>query len=181
MMHICIDNLQWNVNHNSYIFLQEKTFENVNRKIAAILSPLQCVKDAKNLVLLDSFMGPDSLTSYQWLQAARVPSRFISLEEIYWPSWEPNGLITGTTIGSRRIGNMVLFILIQNMWWPQIVTVHCWWLSTMLRYLQWNRFIWLIHYPISHSNLYNILLTMVQHKSESEIMKCIQYVTLCYL
>ena len=36
--------LQWNVNWNSYIFIQENAFENVVCKMAAILSQPQCVK-----------------------------------------------------------------------------------------------------------------------------------------
>ena len=36
--------LQWNVNRNLYIFIQENPFENVVWKMAAILSRPQCVK-----------------------------------------------------------------------------------------------------------------------------------------
>ena len=36
--------LQWNLNRNSYIFIQENTFEHVIWKMAAILSGTQCVK-----------------------------------------------------------------------------------------------------------------------------------------
>ena len=35
--------LQWTLNRNSYIFIQEHAFENVVRKTTAILSPPQCV------------------------------------------------------------------------------------------------------------------------------------------
>ena len=35
--------LQWNLNRNSYIFIQENAFENVVWKMAAILSWLQCI------------------------------------------------------------------------------------------------------------------------------------------
>ena len=35
--------LQWNFNRNSYIFIQENTFENVMWKLAAILSRPECV------------------------------------------------------------------------------------------------------------------------------------------
>ena len=38
--------LQWNVNRNSYIFIQENSFENVVWKMAATLSRPQCVKSA---------------------------------------------------------------------------------------------------------------------------------------
>ena len=38
------EELQLNVNRNSYIFIQENPFENVVRKMAAILSRPQCVK-----------------------------------------------------------------------------------------------------------------------------------------
>ena len=36
--------LQWNLNRDLYIFIQENAFENVVRKLAAILSRPQCVK-----------------------------------------------------------------------------------------------------------------------------------------
>ena len=36
--------LQWNLNQNSYIFIQENVFENVVWKMSAILSRPQCVK-----------------------------------------------------------------------------------------------------------------------------------------
>ena len=39
----CRNKLQWNVNRNSYIFIQENPFENVVWKMAAILSWPQCV------------------------------------------------------------------------------------------------------------------------------------------
>ena len=38
------NNLLWNVNRNSYIFIHENQFENVVWKMAAILSLPQCVK-----------------------------------------------------------------------------------------------------------------------------------------
>ena len=41
------NNLQWNINQNSYIFIQENAFENVVRKLAAILSLSQCVRYAQ--------------------------------------------------------------------------------------------------------------------------------------
>ena len=41
-----MNKLQWNVNRNSYIFIQENPFENVIWKIAVILSWSQCVKSA---------------------------------------------------------------------------------------------------------------------------------------
>ena len=40
--------LQWNVNRNSYIFIQENPFENVVWKMAAILSWPQCVNCASS-------------------------------------------------------------------------------------------------------------------------------------
>ena len=38
------DKLQWNLNRNLHIFIRENVFENVIRKMAAILSRPQCVK-----------------------------------------------------------------------------------------------------------------------------------------
>ena len=38
------ENLQWNVNGNSYIFIQENAFKNFVCRIAAILSQLQCIQ-----------------------------------------------------------------------------------------------------------------------------------------
>ena len=39
-----VNKLQWNINRNLYIFIQENTSENVIWKMAAILSRPQCVK-----------------------------------------------------------------------------------------------------------------------------------------
>ena len=39
--------LQWNINRNSYIFIQENAFENVVCKISAIMSQPQCVVNTK--------------------------------------------------------------------------------------------------------------------------------------
>ena len=41
-----MNKLQWNVNWNSYIFIQENAFENVVWEMEAILSQPQCVKDS---------------------------------------------------------------------------------------------------------------------------------------
>ena len=43
LTHICVTRPQW-VKWNSYIFIQENAFENVLCKMAAILSPPQCVE-----------------------------------------------------------------------------------------------------------------------------------------
>ena len=45
----------WNFNRNSYIFIQENTFENVVRKMAAILSQPQCVSPASVIVRKQQF------------------------------------------------------------------------------------------------------------------------------
>ena len=45
------DKLQWKFNWNSYIFIQESTFENVVLKMAVILSRLQCVNTVSSLWL----------------------------------------------------------------------------------------------------------------------------------
>ena len=44
--------LQWNINWNSYVFIEENEFENVVWKFAAILFQLQCVK----IYFLTTFM-----------------------------------------------------------------------------------------------------------------------------
>ena len=44
--------LQWNLNQNSYIFIQENVFEIVVWKMAAILSQPQCVKDQIEMILI---------------------------------------------------------------------------------------------------------------------------------
>ena len=53
--------LQWYLNHNSYIFIQENAFENVVWKISAILSRPQCVNwvvyqevEGKELIAINS-------------------------------------------------------------------------------------------------------------------------------
>ena len=50
--------LQWNLNRNSYIFIQENAFENVSSKMVAILSWPQCVN------LIED--GLSSLTYVPW-------------------------------------------------------------------------------------------------------------------
>ena len=47
--------LQWNLNRNSYIFIQENAFENVFWKMAAILSWPQCVKLIQLQLLYSSY------------------------------------------------------------------------------------------------------------------------------
>ena len=42
--------LQWNLNQNSYLFIQGNAFKNIGRKLAAILSRPQCAKDIKKSV-----------------------------------------------------------------------------------------------------------------------------------
>ena len=42
--------IQWNLNENLYIFVQENAFENVVWKMASILSRPQCVKSASRLM-----------------------------------------------------------------------------------------------------------------------------------
>ena len=44
-----MNKLQWNLNQNSYIFIQENAFENAIWKMAAILSPPQCVYTSEQL------------------------------------------------------------------------------------------------------------------------------------
>ena len=44
--------LQWNINRNPFMFIQENTFEYVVWKMASILSPLQCVNTSSGV-----FMG----------------------------------------------------------------------------------------------------------------------------
>ena len=45
------EQLRWNLNRNSYIFIQKNAFENVVYKIPIILSRLQCVKMQRSLAL----------------------------------------------------------------------------------------------------------------------------------
>ena len=48
---------QWNLNRNSYIFIQENAFENVICEMAAILSQPQCVKLDQLITALDYIIG----------------------------------------------------------------------------------------------------------------------------
>ena len=41
-----MNKFQWNINHNSYILIQENPFENVVHEMANILSQPQCVKSS---------------------------------------------------------------------------------------------------------------------------------------
>ena len=54
--------LQLNFNPNSYIFIQEDAFENVDRKIAAISSPPQCVNNYSILVHIMAWRRPNNKT-----------------------------------------------------------------------------------------------------------------------
>ena len=47
--------IQWNLNRNLYVFIQENAFQNVVRKLAAIVSRLQCVKSLQSVVTMFSF------------------------------------------------------------------------------------------------------------------------------
>ena len=48
---------QWNLNRNSYIFIQENAFENVICEMTAILSQPQCVKLDQVITALDYIIG----------------------------------------------------------------------------------------------------------------------------
>ena len=63
--------IQWNLNRNSYIFIQENTFENVVWKMAAILSLPQCVNEMAQVHSLqwcdNSFMASQITGWRKWL------------------------------------------------------------------------------------------------------------------
>ena len=50
---LLIGPFQWNLNQNLYIFIQENAFENVIRKLRAILYQLQCVNKSIQLLHID--------------------------------------------------------------------------------------------------------------------------------
>ena len=52
-----MNKLQWNLNRNSYIFIQENPFENVVWKMATILSWPQCVKNTGVYISIHMWSG----------------------------------------------------------------------------------------------------------------------------
>ena len=67
--------LQWNLNQNSYNFIHENAFENVVRKLAAILSQPQCVYQTYWTYHPDAF--PDSSLPLAFLRNEKHWSHFI--------------------------------------------------------------------------------------------------------
>ena len=73
--------LQWNGNWNSYIFIQENVFKNVVRKMATILSRLQCVSillfrwGDPNIALFCS--ATQSSTYVQWEAGKAVDGKLV--------------------------------------------------------------------------------------------------------
>ena len=63
--------LQWNLNRNSSIFIQENAFENVVWKMAAILSRPQCVKRAAQV---DATVGTRQLVNLYHIRTRVAPS-----------------------------------------------------------------------------------------------------------
>ena len=65
--------LQRNINRNSYIFIQENTFENVVCEMSAILSRSQCSMPCLCLNCVNRTSTTMTLTYFSWNIAARIP------------------------------------------------------------------------------------------------------------
>ena len=68
--------LQWNLNRNSYIFIQENAFENIVWKMASILPRPQCVKTCSFVVISVSVGGP--------APSGTVTIKFGTLVSMWW-------------------------------------------------------------------------------------------------
>ena len=91
--------LQWNFNRNSYIFIQENTFENVIRKMTAILSRGRWVKCACNYQPISFCCGLGSPLLSGYISAGY--HGVISAGERWW-KWIPQ--IDGWLIRILRYG-----------------------------------------------------------------------------
>ena len=104
--------LKWNLNQNSYIFIQENAFENVVWEMAAILSGPQCVKGGivgvPLIILVTMTVMNDNTAPYlhvNWMEL----------------SWETVALFG--RYGQPIIGIHTENVRIMNVWWWCISTV----------------------------------------------------------
>ena len=71
--------LQWNLNRNFNIFIQENAFESVVCETAAILSRLQCVK--LNIKKADNILNPQPHSQYtsinQYVELSTIKDRLV--------------------------------------------------------------------------------------------------------
>ena len=77
--------LQWNINRNWYISIQENAFENVVCEMSAILSRPQCVKAWNNLCATASeALSCHKLSPTVNRQWSSVMSQVVSYSELWW-------------------------------------------------------------------------------------------------
>ena len=73
--------LQWNLNRNSIIFIQENAFENVVWKMAAILTRPQCVKRTNNGLTWSILWQCNEPRHQQTWHESHLPQYFVSHKE----------------------------------------------------------------------------------------------------
>ena len=143
--------LQWNVNQNSYIFIQENTFKNVVWKIAAILSQPQCV----------------NMAQFSCGQYIVISSSF---EEITVNTSSAFSAFTSQThVGDVQIiiVNIKIHKLIQDFFLPYIyIYINCFW-----KYLiKWGYDYKLLSSQITTTNIFQcffLLMTMSRFMDEN--------------
>ena len=80
-----MNKLQWNLNRNSYIFIQENAFEDVAWKMASILSRPQCAKYQKS----------EFLELIKVFKHTRIGDMYF-IREILAYGWPSSGLLHDT-------------------------------------------------------------------------------------
>ena len=97
--------VQWNFNQNTKLFIHENAFENIVRKLAAIVFWLQCVKE--NLLACDNIMT--------WLECGSPNITFIFTSYLsFIRKAQKKPTLDGTMFGLFHLYNGV-------------ITSRCWW------------------------------------------------------
>ena len=129
--------IQWNLNRNSYIFIQENALENVVWKMAAILSRPQCVNFGHGWVI----------TSHRkLLLLSHNQELSIKINRTSHPGGPILVAITGTN------HNQIGMLSFNSLWpsgtiWSTLAQVIAWWLTAPSHYLNqcWlpiNKILW---------------------------------------
>ena len=134
------NNIQWNFDQNSYIFIQWNAFENVVWKMAAILSRPQCVDEKA----FSRKLGCD------WLMLKHQPiTAKFSAKSFSYPGharrrqvlfvWEISSMCQCTIYGKQQI-NTFIYIYIYDL------VVNQWYVLYVLLYS--NKFVLLIYFAL---------------------------------
>ena len=107
---------QWNSNQNSYILIQEKAFENVVWKIAAILSWLQCVNITNTWQSMNQciFLNCISLSLVALLMVVNFNNLLINIrtgQGLNSVSWWYGSMQQNAVIFKKSLSFVILFII----------------------------------------------------------------------